>query len=191
MTTPVVAADEREVHPVLWGAEGVADAARELAAARRAPVELAEERRHAHAAWQAENQRNALKKNWEPAPEPRPDVDHDERVKLDARRRAAEVKLEAVVGANADVIVEGLREWEADAMRRARDLVAGLDAIRREAALAGKALRAVSASQQARPERQPNPKVEDLVYLAGKGEDVALLNFGDGRTLWLEVTGRS
>lgn len=187
-----VPANERDVHPVLWEAEGVADAARAVAAANRAPVELAQERQLEHHAWREENRRNALKPGFEPGPEPKPGLDHDERAALDARRRAAQARLDAVVGANAEAVVDGLRTWEAEAVRRVRELVGELEGLCRETALAGRALQTVSVSTSpgvSRP-RQPSPKVGDLVYLAGKGEDVALLNFGDGRPMWLEVTGR-
>ena len=187
-----VSADERSVHPVLWGAKGVAAAAREVAEARRAPVALAEERKQAHRAWREANRRNALKPGFEPAPEPNPGVEHGERAQLDARIRTAQAKLDAVVAANAEEVVEGLKAWEAATMRRVCELVGELEGLCRETALAGRALQTVSVSASpglSRP-RQPSPKVGDLVHLARKGEDVALLNFGDGRPMWLEATGR-
>lgn len=191
VVTVTVPADEQSVHPVLWSAPGVADAARAVDAAKRAVPELVESRRREHGEWRRRNAEGALQKGFEPGPEPPPDVQHDEMVKLRAQQRSAEIRLEAVVVANEDAVVEGLREWETTAVARAREYVAALQGICVEAALAGKALTAVANAQHRAAGKQSPPRVADLIYLVAKGEDVALVDFGDGRAMWLQVTGRA
>jgi hypothetical protein len=189
--TVKIPADETAVHPALWGAAGVADAARDVATASKAPLELAEQRRREHAEWRRRNYEAARERDFEPTPEPPAEIQHNERLALQEAKRTAEIRLEALVGASAELVRDELRDWESAALAEAAGHVAALDRLCADAARAGRALTAVSSALHRAPDRQSTPHLEDLVYLVRKGEGAALLNFGDGRVLWLQATRRS
>lgn len=182
--------DERYTHRLLLDADGVREAAVAVEAAEAASGKLRAERQEAHRAWLAENRKNALKKGWEPAPEPNPDISFDERSAFQAQLASAKARLEAVVCANAADVTADLQDREREAFAEVREHVAALECLSAEFGLIGKALRTLAVARRGRPLQQVRPSVSDLVYLAGKGEETAVLDFGDGRTNWLAAGAR-
>lgn len=181
------------VHPVLWDQPGVADAVRAVEKARETPKRIREERRKAHWEWRQKIGKVAGKPGVERPVEPPPTLSHEEQVALDAQTRLREAELGAVLESISGEVLASASEREVKLLEEARGHVEALEALVDEVRSLGRAVNVAMSAAGRGQRRQPAPSVEDLIWLVGKGEDVALLDFadpGDGRTRWLEATGR-
>lgn len=177
-------------HRVLLDAPGVREAAEAVEAAEAALPGLREARLQAHYAWRDVRRKNALKPGFDPGPEPNPEVGFEERQAFEATLVAARSRLEGAVDAAADDVVEAARVREAELMEEARGALAVLGACASELGSLGRALGEVAAAQHQPAGRQPAVNLDQLLWLLRSHADSdAVLDFQDGRTLWLQATG--
>lgn len=182
------------VHPVLLDQPGVAQAVRAVEDAKGALSRIREERRAAHLKWQAAVAKAVGRPEAERPVEPPRGVSHDERVELDARARLAEVELGAVLASVSGEVLASASEREVAILEEVRTHVEALMALADEVKLLGRAVNIALRVEGRGGRRQPLPSLDDLVWLVGKGDDVALFDFadpGDKRTRWLQETHRA
>jgi len=181
------------VHPVLWDQPGVAEAVRAVEEARAEPQRLRSERVEAHRAWQREVMRAVGKRDAKRPEEPPRELSHQELAELRRRAEQRELELGAVLVARAGDVLAEASERELDLLAEVRAHVEALQALATEVKSLGRAVNVALTMSGRGRRKQPLPSVDDLIWLAGKGEDVALLDFGDPgdkRTRWLQATGR-
>ncbi len=184
--------DTHITHPVLLAAPGVQEAAAAVEDAQAAQAKLLAARKEAHQKWAANRRKNALKPGYDPGPEPNPGIDFDERAALAERLNKVTIRLEGVVDANAAGIVEDVRIREEELLVEARAALDTLSAAATELGRLGRVLQTLDDAAHRPTTRQPRVTVDDLLYLLRKHpDDAAVLDFGDGRTRWLTVGGRS
>ncbi|MDQ0424278.1 hypothetical protein [Cellulomonas iranensis] len=179
--------DPQITHAVLLGAPGVKKAAQAVRVATTAAAEERKKRQAAHREWY--RQLRSRKGDTAALP-PDDDLTPAEVEQFRRDLKAAQWRLAAAVDAAGDDIIDAARLREEEILEETRRLVAQLDERAGELKRLAQAVNVVAAARSRAGCKVPPLRVADLVYLAGKS-DPAVIDFGDGRTLWLNVSGRA
>lgn len=179
--------DEQWTHPVLLSAPGVKEAAQAVAAAASAAADERAKRSRAHAKWYRGLRTGETDDASLP---PENDLTPAETETFRRDLEAKRWRLQATVDAAGDDIIDAARIREEEILEETRRLVAQLDERAGELKRLAQAVNAVASARNRAGTKVPPVRAADLVYLAGKS-DPAVIDFGDGRVLWLNVSGRA